>query len=191
MMNFTQYHKRYEAELTRLQDTFARMSIAEKSRRVLGHDNPLLYSSQAVGARLTSSRLSQQALSRNLERQTAQFEQIAYQTLVRAPLRRLPLPDEQWIFLDFTGQTGGWRFQRAEAVKKFCATLSGKAPETMCRFLSGGIVSAELLNRLLVEEFSRPGAPFQTTAKQLTCRFQLWIARARSDIPRGMCIRID
>src|SRR5690349_17278582 len=119
MMNFTQYRERYEAELIRLKDTFTRMSMAEKSRRVLGRDNPLLYSSQAVGVRLTDTGLSQQALARNLERQTAQFERIAYQTLVRVPLRRLPLPEEQWIFLDFTGQTGGWRYQRAEAVKKF------------------------------------------------------------------------
>lgn len=191
MLNFAQYRQRYEAELTRLTEAFARLSMAEKSRRVLGRDNPLLYSSHAVGAKLVDSGLSQQALSRNLERQTAQFEQLAYQVLVRAPLRHLPLPDEQWIFLDFTGQTGGWRYQRAEAVKKFCTALAGKAPESLCRFLSGGIVSAELLNRLVVEEFSRPGASFQTTAKQLTCRFQLWVARSRSDIPRGACLRID
>ena len=190
-MNFVHYRERYDAELTRLKDAFARLSIQEKSRRVLGQDNPLLYSSQAVGARLTDTGLSQQMISRNLERQTAQFEQIAYQTLVRAPLRRLSLPDEQWIFLDFTGQTGGWRYQRAEAVEKFRTAIAGKSPETTCRFLSGGIVTADLLNRLIVEEFSRPGAVFQTTAKQLNCRFQLWVARSRSDIPRGACIRID
>ncbi|MBM4256087.1 MAG: hypothetical protein FJ147_09335 [Deltaproteobacteria bacterium] len=191
MMNFTQYRARYDAECARLKEAFAQLSMAEKSRRVLGHDNPLLYSSQAVGSRLSATGLSEHALARNLERQTAQFEQIAYQTLVRAPLRRLPLPDTQWIFLDFTGQTGGWRYQRAEAVEKFRAAIAGKSPESSCRFLSGGIVTSEMLNRLMVEEFSRPGASFQTTAKQLTCRFQLWVARARSDIPRGACIRID
>jgi len=191
MMNFIQYRTRYDAELARLKEAFAQLSMAEKSRRVLGHDNPLLYSSHAVGSRLTATGLSEQALSRNLERQTTQFEQTAYQTLVRAPLRRLPLPDAQWIFLDFTGQTGGWRYQRAEAIEKFRTAIAGKSPETTCRFLSGGIVSADLLNRLMLEEFSRPGASFQTTAKQLNCRFQLWIARSRSDIPRDACIRID
>ena len=191
MMNFIQYRGRYEAELARLKGDFGRLSVQEKSRRVLGRDNPLLYSSQAVGARLTGAGLSEQVLSRELERQTAQFEQIAYQTLVRVPLRRLPLPDAQWIFLDFTGQTGGWRYQRAEAIEKFRTAIAGKAPETTCRFLSGGIVSADLLNRLILEEFSRPGASFQTTAKQLNCRFQLWVARSRSDIPHGACIRID
>lgn len=191
MMNFALYRDHYHAELQQLKDAFTRMSMQEKSRRVLGHDNPLLYSSQAVGAKLTDTRLSEAILSRNLERQTAQFEQTAYQTLVRAPLRRIPLPDAQWIFLDFTGQTGGWRYQRAAAVEKFRATLAGKSPESVCRFLSGGIVTADVLNRLLLEEFSRPGASFQTTAKQLHCRFQLWVARSRSDIPRGACIRID
>ena len=191
MMNFAQYRERYQAELQRLKAAFARLSMQEKSRRVLGQDNPLLYSSQAVGARLSGTRLPEHVLSRELERQTAQFERIAYQTLVRAPLRRLPLPDAQWIFLDFTGQTGGWRYQRAEAVGKFCAAIAGKSPESTCRFLSGGIVTADVLNRFMVEEFSRPGAPFQTTAKQLNCRFQLWVARSRSDIPRGACIRID
>jgi hypothetical protein len=191
MLNFTQYRVRYDAEMARLKDAFVQLSMAEKSRRVLGHDNPLLYSSQAVGSRLSASDLSQQALSRNLERQTAQFEQIAYHTLVRAPLRRLPLPDAQWIFLDFTGQTGGWRFQRAEAIEKFRAVIAGRSPESTCRFLSGGIVASDVLNRLMVEEFSRPGAAFQTTAKQLNCRFQLWVARSRSDIPHGACMRID
>jgi len=190
-MTFIQYRTRYEAELSRLKETFAQLSMAEKSRRVLGHDNPLLYSSHAVGSRLTATGLSEQALSRNLERQTAQFEQIAYQTLVRAPLRRLPLPEAQWIFLDFTGQTGGWRYQRAEAIGKFRAAIAGKAPETMCRFLSGGIVTSDVLNRFILAEFSRPGGAFQTTAKQLNCRFQLWVARSRSDIPYGACIRID
>lgn len=191
MMNFVQYRERYQAEFQRLKDAFARLSIQEKSRRVLGHDNPLLYSSRAVGAGLTDSRLSEPILSQNLERQTSQFEQIAYQTLVRAPLRRLPLPDARWIFLDFTGQTGGWRYQRAEAIEKFRAAIAGKSPEITCRFLSGGIVTADLLNRFMLEEFSRPGASFQTTARQLNCRFQLWVARSRSDIPRGACIRID
>ena len=190
-MNFIQYRTRYDVEHTRLKEAFAQLSMAEKSRRVLGHDNPLLYSSHAVSSRLTASGLSEQALSRNLERQTAQFEQIAYQTLVRVPLRRLPLPDAQWIFLDFTGQTGGWRYQRAEAIEKFRVAIAGKTPETMCRFLSGGIVTSDLLNRLMLEEFSRPGASFQTAAKQLNCRFQLWVARSRSDIPRGACLRID
>lgn len=191
MMNFIQYRARYEAELTKLQEAFAQLSMAEKSRRVLGHDNPLLYSSHAVGSRLNASGLSQQTLSRNLERQTAQFDQIAYQTLVRAPLRRLPLPDAQWIFLDFTGQTGGWRLQRAAALEKFRTAIAGKSPEATCRFLSGGIVTSDLLNRLMTEEFSRPDAALQTTAKQLNCRFHLWVARSYSDIPRGACMRID
>ena len=191
MINFSQYRTRYEAELARLKEAFAQLSMAEKSKRALGRDNPLLYSSQAVRAKLTGTGLSESMLSRDLERQTAQFDQIAYQTLVHVPLRRLPFPDAPWIFLDFTGQTGGWRYQRAEAVEKFRTAIAGKPPETTCRFLSGGIVMADLLNRLIVEEFSRPGASFQTTAKQLTCRFQLWVARSRSDIPRGACIRID
>ena len=55
MMNFAQYRGRYEAELTRLKEAFARLSMQEKSRRVFGRDNPLLYSSRAVGARLTGS----------------------------------------------------------------------------------------------------------------------------------------
>lgn|GEM_PF-6793432 len=191
MTNFAQYRERYQAELQRLKDAFARMSVQEKSRRVLGHDNPLLYSSHAVGARLTDTRLSEPVLSQNLARQTARFEQIAYQTLVRAPLRRLLLPDARWIFLDFTGQAGGWRYQRAAAIEKFRAAIAGKSPESVCRFFSGGIVTADVLNRLLLEEFSRPGASFQTTARQLNCRFQLWVARSRGDIPRGACIHID
>jgi hypothetical protein len=191
MMNFTQYRARYEAELTRLKEAFAQLPMAEKSRRVLGRDNPLLYSPHAVGSRLSASGLSQQALSRDLERQTAQFEQIAYQTLVRAPLRRLPLPDAQWIFLDFTGQAGGWRFRRAHAIEKFRTAIAGKPPESACRFLSGGVVTSDLLNRLMLDEFSRPDASFQTAAKQLNCRFQLWVARSRTDIPRGACVRID
>jgi hypothetical protein len=191
MMNFIQYRARYDAELARLKGAFAQLSMAEKSRRVLGHDNPLLYSPHAVGSRLNASGLSEEALSRNLGRQTAQFEQIAYHTLVRAPLRRLPLPDAQWIFLDFTGQTGGWRFQRAEAVEKFRTAIAGRSPESTCRFLSGGVVTSDLLNRFMFDEFSRPGAPFQTAAKQLNCRFQLWVARSRSDIPRGACVRLD
>ncbi|MGE0824722.1 MAG: hypothetical protein AB7G75_07320 [Candidatus Binatia bacterium] len=191
MMTFIQYRDRYYMELARLEETFAQLSPQEKSRRVLGRDNPLLYSSHEVGRSLGGQGLSQHALSRGLGRQTEQFEKIAYHTLVRAPLRRLSLPDAQWIFLDFTGQTGGWRYQRAEAVEKFRASIAGKSAETVCRFLSGGVVTSELLDRLLAEEFTRPGAAYRTSAKYVRCRFSLWVARSRPDIPDGDCLRID
>ncbi|NOT56067.1 MAG: hypothetical protein HOP18_15825 [Deltaproteobacteria bacterium] len=190
MITFAQYRARYEAERQRLEDAFAGLSMQEKSRRGLGRDNPLLYSSRAVADTLGSQQLSALALSRNLDRQTGQLEHLAHQTLVLLPLRRLPLPDARWIFLDFTGQTGGWRYKRAEAVRKFCETIAGRAPDAVCRFLSGGVASSEVLDRLVWEEFSRPDASFRTTAKQIHVRFHLWVARAQSDIPQGDCIRI-
>lgn len=190
MTTFARYRARYEAERERLEDAFARLSVQEKSRHGLGRDNPLLYSSRAVADTLGSQQLSSHALTRNLGRQTDQLEHLAYQTLVLAPLRRLPLPDARWIFLDFTGQTSGWRYKRSAAVPKFCETIAGRSPESVCRFLSGGVASAEMLDRLLWEEFSRPDAPFRTTAKQIHARFHLWVARAQSDIPQGDCIRI-
>lgn len=190
MTTFAQYCAQYEAERARLEDAFARLSVQEKSRRVLGRDNPLLYSSQAVAAKLGGPRLSGQAVARDLDRQTAQFESIAHHTLVRIPLRRLPLPDAHWIFLDFSGQAGGWRYKRTEAVERFSAAIAGKPPEAVCRFLSGGIATSDLLDRLMWEEFSRPGAMYRTAAKQLHCRFQLWVAQSRNDIPSGACIRI-
>jgi hypothetical protein len=187
---FAQYRAQYEAEQERLENAFARLSPQEKSRRVLGRDNPLLYSSHAVATKLGGPRLSGQAVARDLDRQTAQFESIAYHTLVRIPLRRLPLPDARWIFLDFAGQAGGWRYKRTDAVERFSAAIAGKPPETACRFFSGGIATSDLLDRLLWEEFSRPDATFRTTAKQIRCRFQLWVAQSRSDIPNGACIQI-
>jgi hypothetical protein len=190
MLTFTQYRAHYDAERGRLEDAFARLPIQEKSRRALGRDNPLLYSSRAVGAPLGPQHLSPHALTRHLDRQTGQLEQIAHQTLVLAPLRRVPLPDARWIFLDFTGQAGGWRYKRADAVRKFCEAIAGRAPDATCRFFSGGVASADLLDRLLWEEFSRPDATFRTTAKQLHVRFHLWVARSRDDIPQGTCIHI-
>jgi hypothetical protein len=190
MTTFAQYRARYESERERLEHAFARLSVQEKSRRGLGRDNPLLYSSRAVADTLGSQQLSSHSLTRNLDRQTGQLEHIAHQTLVLAPLRRLPLPDARWIFLDFTGHTGGWRYKRAEAVRKFCATIAGRAPDGACRFLSGGVASAELLDRLLWEEFSRPDAPLRTTAKQRHVRFHLWVARSQDDIPQGASIHI-
>jgi hypothetical protein len=190
MTTFAQYRAVYEAERARLEETFARMSIQEKSRRVLGRDNPLLYSSRTVADTLGERRLPHSTVARDLDRQTAQFESIAHHTLVLMPLRRVPMPDARWIFLDFTGQAGGWRYKRAEAVEKFRQTLAGKPADASCRFLSGGVASAELLDRLLWEEFSRPGAIFRTTAKQLRVRFHLWVARSLADIPRGACLHI-
>ncbi|MSQ47738.1 MAG: hypothetical protein EXR78_05000 [Deltaproteobacteria bacterium] len=190
MTTFAQYRAQYEFERRRLEDAFACLSVQEKSRRGLGRDNPLLYSSRAVAETLGSQQLSSHSLSRDLDRQTGQLEHIAHQTLVLLPLRRLPLPDARWIFLDFTGQTGGWRYKRAEAVQQFRETIAGRSPDASCRFLSGGVASAELLDRLVWEEFSRPDASFRTTAKQIHVRFHLWVARAQSDIPRGDCIHI-
>jgi hypothetical protein len=190
MSTFAQYRARYEAERRRLEDAFSRLSVQEKSRRVLGRDNPLLYSTRVVADALGAQRIPHHAVARDLGRQTGQLERIAHQTLVLAPLRRLPLPEAQWIFLDFTGQAGGWRYTRAEAVAKFCAAIAGKSPDATCRFLSGGVVSADLLDRLLWEEFSRPDATFRTTARQIHVRFHLWVARSRNDIPRGACLHI-
>jgi len=190
MFTFAQYRREYETTLARLEAEYQRLPLQEKSRRVLGRDNPLLYSSQAVTAKMTERGLSNKTVERQLDRQAPQFESIAYHTLVRIPLRRIPLPEARWIFLDFAGQAGGWRYRRAEAVDKFCAALAGNPPEAMCRFFSGGIATADLLDRLLLEEFSRPGAAFRTTAKQLSCRFRLWVAQSRGGIPTGACIQI-
>ena len=190
MTTFAQYRAAYETERARLEETFARMSLQEKTRRVLGRDNPLLYSSRTVVDTLGDRRLPTAAVTRDLDRQTAQFDSIAHHTLVLIPLRRLPLPEARWIFLDFTGQAGGWRYKRAEAVERFRQTLAGKPADAACRFLSGGVASAELLDRLLWEEFSRPGATFRTTAKQLRVRFHLWVARSHDDISSGACFHI-
>ena len=190
MATFVQYRRAHEDALARLQAEYTRLTPQEKSRRVLGRDNPLLYSSQEVADKMGGPGLSRQAVERGLDRQTQQFDSIAYHTLVHVPLRRIPLPDARWIFLDFAGQPGGWRYRRAEAVNKFCAALAGKPPEATCRFLSGGVATSDLLDRLLWEEFSRPGSAFRTTAKQIHCRFQLWVAQSRGDIPTGACIQI-
>ena len=190
MATFAEYQREYKAMLAQLETEFYRLPSQEKSRRVLGRDNPLLYSSQAVAEKLSEPELSSQAVERDLERQTLQFESIAYHTLVRVPLRRLPLPDARWIFVDFSGQAGGWRYKRAEAVTTFCEAIARKPPEETCRFLSGGIVTSDLLDRLLLQEFSQPNATFRTTARQIHCRFQLWVARMRNDIPTGACIQI-
>lgn len=190
MQTYVHYRRVYEETLARLEMEYGNLSLQEKSRRVLGRDNPLLYSSRAVAEKMGGLALPRQALERGLGRQTPQFESIAYQMLVQAPLRRIPLPFARWIFLDFSGQAGGWRYQRAEAVRKFCEALAGKPPESECRFLSGGVATAELLDRLLWEEFSHPGSSFRTTAKHIHCRFQLWVARARSEIPDGAGIQI-
>lgn len=190
MQTYAQYRRVYEETRARLEMEYDSLSLQEKSRRVLGRDNPLLYSSHAVAEKMGKAPLSRQALERGLGRQTPQFESIAYQMLVRVPLRRIPLPDARWIFLDFSGQAGGWRYQRAEAVRKFCETIAGKPPETECRFLSGGVATAEFLDRLLWEEFSRPGSSFRTTAKHIHCRFQLWVAYSRNEIPDGACVQV-
>ncbi|MBI3302629.1 MAG: hypothetical protein HYZ72_11240 [Deltaproteobacteria bacterium] len=190
MLTFAQYRRIYEDTLARSEAEYARLTPQEKSRRVLGRDNPLLYSSQVVADKMSGPGLSRQALERGLDRQTSQFDSIAYHTLVRVPLRRIPLPEARWLFLDFAGQAGGWRYKRAEAVHKFCTAIAGKPPEATCRFLSGGVATSELLDRLLWEEFSRPGSAFRTTAKQVHCRFQLWVAQSRTEIPAGACIQI-
>jgi hypothetical protein len=190
MSTFVHYRREYEDALARLEAEYQSLTLAEKSRRVLGRDNPLLYSSRAVAEKMAGPGLSRQAVERGLDRQTPQFESIAYHTLVRIPLRRIPLPDARWIFLDFAGQAGGWRYKRADAVRTFCTAIAGKPPEATCRFLSGGIATSNLLDRLLLEEFSRPGSAFRTTAKQIHCRFQLWVAQTRGDIPAGACIQI-
>lgn len=190
MQTYGQYRRAYDEMRARLEAEYASLSLPEKSKRVLGRDNPLLYSSRIVGENLGGSKLSPQALERGLGRQTPQFESIAHHTLVRVPLRRLELPGAQWIFLDFSGQAGGWRYQRAEAVRKFCEAIAGKAPETTCRLLSGGVASAEALDRLLWEEFSQPGSSLRTTARYIHCRFRLWVAPARGAIPDGDCIHI-
>jgi hypothetical protein len=190
MLTFAQYYREYETALARLEAEYQRLPLQEKSRRVLGRDNPLLYSSQAVTAKMGGQKLSDKTVERQLDRQAPQFESIAYHTLVRIPLRRIPLPEARWIFLDFAGQAGGWRYRRAQAVDKFCAAIAGKPPEATCRFFSGGIAAAELLDRLLLEEFSQPGAAFRTTARQLSCRFRLWVAQSRGAIPTGACVQI-
>lgn len=190
MRTYAQYRREYDETLARLAEHYDGLSFQEKSKRVLGRDNPLLYSSRAVAEKMGAPILSQRALERGLSRQTPQFESIAYQMLVRVPLRSIALPDARWIVLDFSGQAGGWRYQRAEAVRKFCETIAGKSPETTCRFLSGGVASSDLLDRLLWEEFSRPGASFRTTSRNLHCRFQLWVAQSRSDVPDGACVQI-
>jgi len=190
MATFVQYQRAHEDALARLQAEYTRLTPQEKSRRVLGRDNPLLYSSQEVADKMGGPGLSRQAVERGLDRQTQQFDSIAYHTLVHVPLRRIPLPEARWIFLDFAGQPGGWRYRRAEAVNKFCAALAGKPAEASCRFLSGGVATSDLLDRLLWEEFTRPGSAFRTTARQIHCRFQLWVAQSRGDIPTGACIQI-
>jgi hypothetical protein len=190
MQTYAQYRRVYEETLARLEMEYNGLSFQEKSRRVLGRDNPLLYSAHAIAEKMGRASLPRQALERGLGRQTPQFESIAYQMLVRVPLRRVPLPNARWIFLDFSGQAGGWRYQRAEAVRKFCEAIAGKPPESECRFLSGGVATAELLDRLLWEEFSRPGSSFRTTAKHIHCRFQLWVAYSRGEIPDGACVQI-
>src|SRR5215510_5765015 len=146
MPTFAQYKRAYADALARLEAEYDSLSVQEKSRRVLGRDNPLLYSSQAVAEKMGGPRLSSHALERGLHRQTPQFDSIAYHTLVRVPLRRIALPDARWIFLDFTGQAGSWRYQRAEAVRQFCAAIAGRPPETTCRFLSGGIATSDRLD---------------------------------------------
>ena len=190
MRTYAQYRREYDEMLARLEEQYESLSFQEKSKRVLGHDNPLLYSSRAVAEKMGGPPLSQRALQRGFSRQTTQFASIAYQMLVRAPLRSIALPDARWIMLDFSGQAGGWRYQRAEAVRTFYATIAGKSPETTCRFLSGGVASSDLLDRLVWEEFSRPGASVRTTARTLHCRFQLWVAQSRSEIPDGECVQV-
>jgi hypothetical protein len=191
MTTFVHYRALYEMELARLEEGYERLPPEEKIRRVLGRNNPLLTSARTVAERMRTAGVSHQAVERGFDRQATQFESIAYHTLVRAPLRRIPLPEAQWIFLDFTGQAGGWRYKRTEAVKKFCAAIAGKPPEATCRFLSGGVATSELLDQLLQEEFSRPGSTLRVSAKQIRCRFQLWVAQSRDDIPHGACIRIE
>jgi len=190
MSTFAQYRREYEAMVTRLEAEYQHLTPQEKSRRVLGRDNPLLYSSQAVAPNMRTRGLSSHVVAREVGRQTSQLESIAHHTLVRIPLRRLPLPEARWIFLDFTGQAGGWRYRRAEAVNKFCAAIAGKPPDVTCRFLSGGIATSDLLDRLLLEEFSQPGAALRTTAKKISCRFFLWVAQSRNEIPTGTCVQI-
>src|SRR5262245_66262497 len=100
MTTFVQYRAAYETERARLEETFARMSLQEKTRRVLGRDNPLLYSSRTVADTLGDRRLPDSAVTRDLDRQTAQFESIAHHTLRLVPLRPLQVQDSRWMYLD-------------------------------------------------------------------------------------------
>ncbi|MEW6299129.1 MAG: hypothetical protein AB1671_15550 [Thermodesulfobacteriota bacterium] len=190
MVTFAEYQREYQATRARLEAEYYRLPPQEKGRRVLGRDNPLLYSSHAVTAKMADPGLSPHTIERGVERQLLQFEGIAYHALVCVPLRRIPLPAARWIFLDFSGQAGGWRYKRAEAVGTFCEVIAHQPPEATCRFLSGGVVTSDLLDRLLLEEFSRPRAALRTAARQIHCRFRLWVARSRGDIPTGACIQI-
>src|SRR5262249_8321007 len=168
MFTFAQYRREYETTLARLEAEYQRLPLQEKSRRVLGRDNPLLYSSQAVAAKMTERGLSTKTVARQLDRQAPQFESIAYHTLVRIPLRRIPLPEARWIFLDFTGQVGGWRYRRAQGLGEVCAPLAPEPPPaTRPLFLRRGPPPRRLLRRGAahrgtpgrppVEEFSPPG----------------------------------
>ncbi|MGH7961351.1 MAG: hypothetical protein ACRERD_05935 [Candidatus Binatia bacterium] len=190
MATFTHYRYEHKSTLARLEAEYQRLTPQQKSRRVLGRDNPLAYSLQAIADKMSETGMSSKAVERELDRQTSRFDSIAYHTLVQAPLRRIPLPEARWVFLDFTGQAGGWRYQRATAVDRFREAIAGKPPQETCRFLSGGIATSELLDRLLLEEFSQPGATMRVASQQVHCRFHLWVAQTRDAIPKGACIQI-
>ena len=58
MSTFAQYRREYDATLARLEAEYQNLTPQEKSRRVLGRDNPLLYSSQAVATNMSTRGLS-------------------------------------------------------------------------------------------------------------------------------------
>src|SRR5437660_1203305 len=66
MATFVQYRRAHEDALTQLQAEYTRLTPQEKSRRVLGRDNPLLYSSQEVADKMGGPGLSRQAVERGL-----------------------------------------------------------------------------------------------------------------------------
>ena len=66
MATFVQYRRVHEDALTQLQAEYTRLTPQEKSRRVLGRDNPLLYSSQEVADKMGGPGLSRQAVERGV-----------------------------------------------------------------------------------------------------------------------------
>ncbi len=87
MFTFVQYRREYETTLARLEAEYQRLTLQEKSQRVLGRDNPLLYSSRVVAAKMGGRGLSDRTVERQLDRQAPQFEGIAHHTLVCVPFR--------------------------------------------------------------------------------------------------------
>jgi hypothetical protein len=90
MFTFVEYRRAYQATRARLEAEYCRLPLQEKSRRVLGHENHLLYSSQAVTAQMSSPSLSSLTIERGVEQQLWQFESMASRALVCVPCPRRP-----------------------------------------------------------------------------------------------------